>query len=478
MKDKFKVFLAGLGLIVLPLNTSAASYQLEGTTKENVATYEIKYVVDVANPETSEVTFQIEKQSDNSSNLVYTIEKGSTVTGNCVNSDLSCTVSTIDSSAIAEGTVLATLTITNNLSEDMLASFKIYGLEATKTYTEIPGKKTATTKAKSNDATLSNIEVSLGTFDQEFNKDIMSYNITGIKDTINKIRVTPNCDNNCSWKLICPNGECSISDGTWVNLNQGANQVSIIVESEDTTLTKTYVLKIYRGDIQLNSPYLENIILNNATLSPTFDSKLNDYTAIVGLDVDSLDIETFLEDPSANILIKGNENFKVGENIVTITVTSTDGQNKQVYTITVTKEEIKEEEIEDEVKDEQKTTKIEKKKNNKVLIIILSIIGLGLIIAAYFIIFKIRKNKKNKKDKNNKNDKNNNTPSKKEKVKEDIVEDEVIEDEKEKTTKEKIEEITKEIVIPNIEDEPKQDVDEALDDLMKTKQLELGDLDF
>ena len=28
------------------------------------------------------------------------------------------------------------------------------------------------------------------------------------------------------------------------------------------------------------------------------------------------------------------------------------------------------------------------------------------------------------------------------------------------------------------ENEPKQDVDEALDDLMKTKKLELGDLDF
>lgn len=475
MKNKFKMFLAGLGLIILPLNINAANYQLEGTTKDNVTTYEIKYVIDAMNPETSEVTFQIEKQSDNSSNLVYTIEKGSTVTGNCVNSDLSCTVSTIDGTSLAEGTVLAKLVITNNLPEDMLASFKIYGLESTKTYMEIPGKKNATTKPKSNDATLSNIEVSLGTFDQEFNKDIMNYNITGIKDTINKIRVTPNCDNNCSWKLICPNGECSISDGTWVNLNQGANQISIIVESEDTTLTKTYVLKIYRGDIELNSPYLENLILNNATLSPKFDSKLNDYTAIVGLDVDSLDIETFLEDPSANVLIKGNENFKVGENIVTITVTSTDGLNKQVYTITVTKEELKDDEVEEKKEDKKQTTKVEKKDDNKVLIIILSILGLGLIIAAYFIIFKIRKNKKNKKDKDNKNNKTGSDNSKKNKEEETISEEK---DKEEKSTKEKIDEMTKEIIIPTLDNEPKQDVDEALDDLMKTKQLELGDLDF
>ena len=38
--------------------------------------------------------------------------------------------------------------------------------------------------------------------------------------------------------------------------------------------------------------------------------------------------------------------------------------------------------------------------------------------------------------------------------------------------------MTKEIIIPTLDNEPKQDVDEALDDLMKTKQLELGDLDF
>ena len=475
MKNKFKLLLAGLGLLVLPLNTNAANYTLEGTTTENVVTYEIKYVVDAANPETSEVTFQIGKESDNSSNLVYTIEKGSTITGNCVNSDLSCTVSTIDSTAIADGTILAKLTITNNLTEDMLASFKINGYEDTKTYIEVPGKTVATTKPRSSDATLSSIKLSIGTIDQEFNKDVTTYNVTGIKDTINKIEITPNCDNNCTWNLICPNGECSIKDGTWVNLSQGANQVSIIVNSEDASLTKTYVLKIYRGDIELNSPYLENLILNNATISPKFDSKLNDYTAIVGLDVDSLDLETITEDPSANVLIKGNENFKIGENTVTITITSADGQNRQVYTIIVTKEEIKEEdEIIDDEQEEQKTTKVEKKKDNKILIIILSIIGLGLIIGAYFIIFKIKKNKKN--NKNDKNDKNNNNTSNNEENNENKLPEEEIKEEK--TTQEKIDEITKEIVIPNIDDEPKQDVDEALDDLMKTKQLELGDLDF
>ena len=49
---------------------------------------------------------------------------------------------------------------------------------------------------------------------------------------------------------------------------------------------------------------------------------------------------------------------------------------------------------------------------------------------------------------------------------------------KEKSTKEKIEDATKEIIIPNIDNEPKQDIDEALDDLMRTKRLEFGDLDF
>ena len=226
-------------------------------------------------------------------------------------------------------------------------------------------------------------------------------------------------------------------------------------------------------------------------LSPTFNPMTNDYSFKLTKDLKTLDIKTTTEDPSAKVEIKGNKDLKVGENTITITVTSSDGENKQVYTIKVNKEK-------EEKKKTVKTTTVKKKKNNTWLIILLSVLGLGIIVGTFLIIFK-KKNKKkdNKDDKNNKNDNNKNKEkeienndekneldmleeSKYNVYGEEINEEDLLNDmeesdiEKENTDSLRILEETKR----QMREEPKQDVDDALDDLMKTKKLELGDLDF
>ena len=235
-------------------------------------------------------------------------------------------------------------------------------------------------------------------------------------------------------------------------------------------------MNVYRGEITTSSAYLESLKIKDAILSPNFDSMVNDYTATVGMDINKLDISYVPEDPTANVEIKGNENLKEGENTITITVTSSDGENKQVYTIIVTKEELEEEKEEDK---KLETSKVTKKKNNTWLIILLSILGLGIIITAFILIFKKKKNKdkKNKKDNNDKN--NNNNQNKEEEnietdpniLNNDTLENDII---KENTDTLNILEETRR----QMKEEPKQDIDDALDDLMKTKKLELGDLDF
>lgn len=114
----------------------------------------------------------------------------------------------------------------------------------------------------------------------------------------------------------------------------------------------------------------------------------------------------------------------------------------------------------------------------------------------FLIIFKKKKKKKdNKDDKNNKNDNNKNKEKENNDEKneldmleeskynvygEEINEEDLLHDmeesdiEKENTDSLRILEETKR----QMREEPKQDVDDALDDLMKTKKLELGDLDF
>lgn len=483
MKKSFKYLLVGLSTsFVLPILTNAASLSLDGTIDKESASYNVKY-----NPESEtkdSVTFKIDKTNDD---LEYELD--SDYSG-CNKVKMECTIVT---TTFSSETVVATVKIKNPTTEKKETTISISGDlgGASKTFTLNPGATTTTTKVKSNNSNLTNLGLSVGNLDKTFDSNTLEYTVTGIKDTINSVTINPTCDN-CDIKITCPNGGCSVSNTKRVTLQTGANEVNVNVTSEDGTSNKTYKLNIYRGDVTTSSAYLQSLKIKDVVLTPTFNSMTNDYSALLEKDLKELNITTITEDPSANVEIKGNKDLKNGENTITITVTSSDGENKQVYTIKVTKE------IKKEEKKTKTTTVVKKKKNNTWLIILLSILGLGIIILVYFLLFKKKKNKKNKKDDNDKN--NNNKEIKKEESNDisekneldmleeskynvygkEIDEDDLLDDmeesdiEKENTDTLRILEETKR----QMREEPKQDVDDALDDLMKTKKLELGDLDF
>lgn len=483
MKKSFKYLLVGLSTsFVLPILTNAASLSLDGTIDKESASYNVKY-----NPESEtkdSVTFKIDKTNDD---LEYELD--SDYSG-CNKVKMECTIVT---TTFSSETVVATVKIKNPTTEKKETTISISGDlgGASKTFTLNPGATTTTTKVKSNNSNLTNLGLSVGNLDKTFDSNTLEYTVTGIKDTINSVTINPTCDN-CDIKITCPNGGCSVSNTKRVTLQTGANEVNVNVTSEDGTSNKTYKLNIYRGDVTTSSAYLQSLKIKDVVLTPTFNSMTNDYSALLEKDLKELNITTITEDPSANVEIKGNKDLKNGENTITITVTSSDGENKQVYTIKVTKE------IKKEEKKTKTTTVVKKKKNNTWLIILLSVLGLGIIILVYFLLFKKKKNKKNKKDDNDKN--NNNKEIKKDESNDisekneldmleeskynvygkEIDEDDLLDDmeesdiEKENTDTLRILEETKR----QMREEPKQDVDDALDDLMKTKKLELGDLDF
>ena len=101
-----------------------------------------------------------------------------------------------------------------------------------------------------------------------------------------------------------------------------------------------------------------------------FDPNKLEYSIKVKNNVKSLDLEIILNDENASYEVSGNQNFKVGENPVTIKVTAEDG-SERTYTLKVTKEKAKEKE-ETEEKDSSKTIII--------ILIILVIIGLIYVI--------------------------------------------------------------------------------------------------
>lgn len=476
MKKNLKYLLFGLSFTVLfPLVTNAAGIELKkDSIDKNVATYNVIYDPTDKPADESSINIKITSANDGIT-YAFKIPEGII---NQSNGDLNYTFNVTD---ITTPKTIATIVMTNNMTESQDKALTISGTYNVSTEPlKLTGVSTTTTtttqRVLNTDNSLSSINVSVGTMDQTFNKDTKEYTVTGIKDTVNSITITPTCTaEGCTWSMSCPLGECSLTNPTAngrVALQTGANKVSIVVTSEDKKSTTTYILNIYRGEVVSSSAYLSGLEIEDATLSPAFDSMTNDYTLSVGMDIDKLDIITTTEDPSATVVIKGNEDLKEGENTVTITVTSSDGESKQVYTIIVTKEE-QEEDIKDK-KEEVSTSKVEKKKNNTWLIILLSVLGLGLIVVAFLIIFKKKKKNKDKNDKNNKG-----TPTKSDDT--EVLEKALVDDlmntseiEKENTANLNILNETKR----QLNDEPKQDIDEALDDLMKTKKLELGDLDF
>lgn len=115
------------------------------------------------------------------------------------------------------------------------------------------------------------------------------------------------------------------------------------------------------------------------------------YNIKVGNDVTSLSIDAILSDYRATYAVYGNENFKVGENIVTLVVTAEDG-NTHTYTLIVEKEEDKEVVKEDKNDDEEQ--KEESNASRTVIIVLIILVIIGLI----YLIFKDDEEDKEKKD--------------------------------------------------------------------------------
>ena len=448
--------------LILPIITYAATIEFgEKQELDNIVKYDILYKMDEDETPEDSYTLAINTVNDN---LKYELINK--------NNNSSCPLTNcpiLTGTLTAKENIIATLTITNNTETEIKdVKISIKNTDQEKIFNI--GPKKVVTEKPSNNSNMSSISFSVGSLDKTFDSNVLEYTVTGIKDTINSVTLTPTCDMCSSLIVTCPTGGCTVSSNNRVALQIGANKVAVNIVSEDKTSNKTYIFNVYRGDIITSSPYLDELKIKDAILSPVFDQLTNDYTAIVGSDIEDLEITTITEDPSATVQIKGDKDLQFGENTVTITVTSSDGENKQVYTIVVTKEE-KEQKTTKKVT----TTKVNKKKDNKWLIIILSIVALLIIIGSFILIFK----KKKQKNKNNKNDKNDKNNSKKEDINEEIKEEELDEEientiEKENTDALNILEETRR----QMNEEPKTDIDYALDDLMKTKKLELGDLDF
>ena len=304
------------------------------------------------------------------------------------------------------GTIIITaLTLPDDVSYSTKTLFQITNVEFKNKETSTNGDSIqkeftirnnhkTTTAALNTSAKLSGFTVANATIKPAFDKSIKDYKIYVNKDTIKQITIKPTTEQTgTTFSVSCTMGCIPDSNvPNKINISMGKNVAIFTLTSEDGKNTEIYKFTIYRGETTDGSNFLASLNIKGFNINEEFDKNKLDYTATVSYETESIEIDALGEDENADIQIKGNENLKVGENVITITVTSAETEEKKIYNITVTRQEFNEE--------ENTTTspviKTENKKKNNTLLIVLLIVGSTLIIglAAYFIFFYKKKDKK------------------------------------------------------------------------------------
>ena len=439
------------------INVNAASLEITGVstlkTDEN-GKYEIK-LKDVGSDEFTQVEFEVaydsslikfegNESSDYSTTPNYSGNKAFIVSAN----------------NYKDG-VIGAFNITNLSGENATTSFVIKNIkfkkgdvevgtaaDYSKTLTLRQGVTTTTSRPKNTSASVTSLSFKNATMKPAFNQSIHEYKLY-TKDTIRQVTLFyTTLETGVTLKSECTVG-CTVSSqsDTIIQTIQGKNEVIFKFTSEDEKNTEEYKFIIYRGETTDGSNKLAGLNIKDYNINEQFDENTLDYTASVPYEVENLEINATSADENAKVEIKGNNNLKVGENVITITVTPTDEENEiKIYNIAV----IREEYVSEEPTSEFVPGAIDKKDNsNIILIILIVLVSLTIIgIAAYLIFFNKKKNKKDKLDKNV-----------------DQVDDKT----------EELEELPKvketSIIDSAFEEKEPTSVEDALDDLMKTKDI-------
>ena len=175
---------------------------------------------------------------------------------------------------------------------------------------------------KSNNANLKSISIENAELTPNFDANVTEYSakISDYEET--KINITAVAEDEKSTVKVEGNE----------NIVVGENVITITVTAEDGT-TKIYTITLVNEKTTVLG--LSNLIIRNAELK-NFSTSIFEYT-VEFRDLDQLDIVATANEEGATVEILGNENLAVGENVITIIVTSADGTRTATYQIKATK---------------------------------------------------------------------------------------------------------------------------------------------
>ncbi|MCL6577174.1 cadherin-like beta sandwich domain-containing protein, partial [Kyrpidia sp.] len=223
-------------------------------------------------------------------------------------------------------------TVNLNVGSNTFAFQVIAQDGTTKTYT------VTVIRAKSSNANLNGLDVSVGTLNPSFNPNTLSYTVQGA-GSIDSLTVTPHLADPTA--TVTVNSQ-PVQDGKpfTVSLNQGPNTISIEVTSPDGTTQKVYTLSV-NGTV--TNADLQSLTVTPGTLSPTFSGTTTAYTVNVGNAVDRVDVTAVSLKTGVSMLLNGSSlvsgqaqtvNLNIGSNVLSIQVVAPGGGTK-TYTVTV-----------------------------------------------------------------------------------------------------------------------------------------------
>lgn len=171
------------------------------------------------------------------------------------------------------------------------------------------------------------------------NNQLASMSITGVElgfqknQYVYQIRV-PYETTELAIKAVPEDSKATV-EITGKQLQVGDNTVVVKVTAEDGS-SLTYAIYVRREERVLSSvATLKELTAKEYNLN--FNTHQYDYSLTVSNEVIHLDLTAVPTDSKAKVTITGNENFIVGQNVISILVVAEDN-TEQRYTITVTKE--------------------------------------------------------------------------------------------------------------------------------------------
>lgn len=180
---------------------------------------------------------------------------------------------------------------------------------------------TLTIKRVCEENVLKDIKVSSGKLSPNFDKSKYDYTVTVSKE-IEKITIKA-VKNFDAQKIT---GEVENA-----SLQMGSNKFVLTATNEENKQQK-YNVTVIRDEALSTKAYLTSLSLSSGKIN--FDQNVLNYSTRVLYEVEKINVmATPLED-GANIKIEGNDNLKVGENTITVTVT-TKNNEQNTYTILV-----------------------------------------------------------------------------------------------------------------------------------------------